>query len=90
MLVICLMIPAHVVTWGRHRRQQGGLEPLAWFATLVALASAEQGRLREGSPTAAASMAGTSPTVAMVLLVLVFFPPTTCQRDGARDGACCR
>ncbi len=75
MLVICLMILAHVVTWDDIVANKAAWNTLAWFATLVALADGlnKVGFVKWFADGVAALMAGTSPMVAMVLLVLVFF-----------------
>jgi len=75
LIVISLMLIAGVVTWDDMLANKQAWNTLAWFATLVALADGlnRVGFVKWFAEMIAAHMGGFSPTLAMVLLVAVFF-----------------
>jgi L-tartrate/succinate antiporter len=75
LVVISLMIITGVVTWEDIIANKQAWNTLAWFATLVALAEGlnRVGFVKWFATAVAAHMSGLSPTLAMILLVAVFF-----------------
>jgi L-tartrate/succinate antiporter len=73
--VIALMLVSGVCTWEDMVANKQAWNTLAWFATLVALADglARVGFVKWFAAAVAAHMNGFSPTLAMILLVAVFF-----------------
>jgi len=75
LVVISLMIVTGVVTWDDIVANKAAWNTLAWFATLVALADGlnRVGFVQWFATAVAGHMSGFSPTLAMVVLVAVFF-----------------
>jgi L-tartrate/succinate antiporter len=75
LIVISLMLITGIVTWDDMLANKQAWNTLAWFATLVALADGlyRVGFVKWFAETIAAHMGGFSPTLAMVVLVAVFF-----------------
>ncbi len=75
LVVICLMLMMGVVSWKDITENKQAWNTLAWFATLVALADGlnKVGFVKWFADAVAAHMTGFSPTLAMLLLVAVFF-----------------
>lgn len=75
LVVISLMILTGVVTWDDILANKQAWNTLAWFATLVALADGlnRVGFVKWFATAVAGHMTGFSPTLAMVVLVVVFF-----------------
>jgi L-tartrate/succinate antiporter len=75
MLVICFMLITRVVSWDQMIANKAAWNTLAWFATLVALADglSKVGFVKWFAGSVASGMAGTTPLVAMIALVLVFY-----------------
>jgi L-tartrate/succinate antiporter len=75
LLVIGLMLLSKVVTWDDMLANKQAWNTLAWFATLVALADGltKTGFVKWFADTMAAHMSGVQPTLAAVVLVLIFF-----------------
>jgi L-tartrate/succinate antiporter len=75
LVVISLMILTGVVTWDDILANKQAWNTLAWFATLVALADGlnRVGFVKWFATAIAGHMTGFSPTLAMVVLVIVFF-----------------
>ena len=75
LIVISLMLLTNVVTWGDITKNAAAWNTLAWFATLIALADGlnRVGFVKWLATAIAGHMTGFSPTVAMVVLVAVFF-----------------
>jgi L-tartrate/succinate antiporter len=73
--VIALMVILKVVSWDDILANKQAWNTLVWFATLVALADGlnRVGFVKWFAETIGAQMAGFSPTIAMLLLVAVFF-----------------
>jgi L-tartrate/succinate antiporter len=73
--VIALMVIGKVVSWDDILANKPAWNTLVWFATLVALADGlnRVGFVKWFADTVGAQMTGFSPTVAMLLLVAVFF-----------------
>jgi L-tartrate/succinate antiporter len=73
--VIALMVIGKVVSWDDILSNKPAWNTLVWFATLVALADGlnRVGFVKWFADTIGAQMTGVSPTLAMVLLVAVFF-----------------
>ena len=73
--VIVLMVLLKVVSWDDILSNKSAWNTLVWFATLVALADGlnKVGFVRWFADTVGAQMAGFSPTIAMLVLVAVFF-----------------
>jgi L-tartrate/succinate antiporter len=73
--VIALMVIGRVVSWDEILANKPAWNTLVWFATLVALADglARVGFVKWFAETVGGQMTGVSPTVAMLLLVAVFF-----------------
>jgi L-tartrate/succinate antiporter len=74
-VVIALMLVTGVVTWDDVVANKAAWNTLAWFATLVALAGGlnRVGFVKWLASAMAGHMAGFSPLVAMVVLVIAFF-----------------
>jgi len=74
-VVIALMIVTGVITWDDAMANKAAWNTLAWFATLVALADGlnHVGFVKWLASVMAAHMAGFSPLLAMVVLVVAFF-----------------
>ena len=74
-LVISLMLLTKVVTWDDITANKAAWNTLAWFATLVALASglSSVGFIKWFADTMAAQLGGISPTMAVVALMLINF-----------------
>lgn len=75
LMVIAFMLITKVVTWDDMLANKQAWNTLTWFATLVALADglSRTGFVKWFADTIAAHMNGVSPTVAAVVLVLIFF-----------------
>ncbi|TSA42533.1 MAG: anion permease [Betaproteobacteria bacterium] len=75
LLVVCLMLVTKIVSWEDIIRHSAAWNTLAWFATLVALADGlnRVGFVKWFAESIAQHMGGFSPTVAMLMLVAVFF-----------------
>jgi L-tartrate/succinate antiporter len=75
LVVISLMVVTGVVTWDDITANKAAWNTLAWFATLVALADGlnRVGFVKWFATAVAGHMSGFSPTLAMVVLVAVFF-----------------
>ncbi len=75
LVVISLMLVLGVVTWDDMTSNKAAWNTLAWFATLVALAGglSKVGFVKWFADGVAAGMAGYSPFMAMIALVLVFY-----------------
>jgi L-tartrate/succinate antiporter len=75
LIVIALMLITGVCTWDDMLSNKPAWNTLAWFATLVALADGlnRVGFVKWFADSVAAQMGGFSPTLAMVVLVAVFF-----------------
>jgi len=75
LVVICLMLLTRVVSWDEMLANKQAWNTLAWFATLVALADglSRTGFVKWFADTMAAHMSGFSPTIAAIVLVLIFF-----------------
>jgi L-tartrate/succinate antiporter len=75
MAVIALMVVLRVVSWDDILANKQAWNTLVWFATLVALADGlnRVGFVKWFADTVGAQMVGFSPTIAMLLLVAVFF-----------------
>jgi L-tartrate/succinate antiporter len=73
--VIALMVIGRVVSWDDILANKSAWNTLVWFATLVALADglARVGFVKWFAETIGAQMTGVSPTMAMLVLVAVFF-----------------
>lgn len=73
--VIALMVVGRVVTWDDILANKPAWNTLVWFATLVALADglARVGFVKWFAETIGAQMGGVPPTVAMLVLVAVFY-----------------
>jgi L-tartrate/succinate antiporter len=73
--VIALMVILRVVSWDDILANKQAWNTLVWFATLVALADGlnRVGFVKWFADTVGAHMTGFSPTMAMLLLVAVFF-----------------
>lgn len=74
-VVIALMIIGKVVSWDDILANKPAWNTLVWFATLVALADGlnKVGFVKWFADSVGTTVAGMSPTVAMVVLVAVFF-----------------
>jgi L-tartrate/succinate antiporter len=75
LVVISLMLLMNVVTWDDMLTNKQAWNTLAWFATLVALADglSRTGFVKWFADTIAAHMGGFSPTIAAIVLMLIFF-----------------
>jgi L-tartrate/succinate antiporter len=75
LVVICLMILTGVVGWDDVVKNSVAWNTLAWFATLVALADglSRVGFVKWFADSVGVHLAGIDPTVAMIVLVLLFF-----------------
>jgi L-tartrate/succinate antiporter len=75
LIVISLMLMMGVVSWQDITENRQAWNTLVWFATLVALAEglSRVGFVKWFADTIAVHMAGVSPMVAMLGLVMVFF-----------------
>jgi L-tartrate/succinate antiporter len=75
MAVVALMVVLRVVSWDDILANKPAWNTLVWFATLVALADGlnKVGFVKWFADTVGAQMAGISPTMAMLVLVGVFF-----------------
>ncbi len=73
--VIALMVILRVVSWDDILSNKQAWNTLVWFATLVALAGglSKVGFVKWFADTVGGQMSGFSPTMAMLLLVAVFF-----------------
>jgi L-tartrate/succinate antiporter len=73
--VIALMVVGRVLTWDDILSNKQAWNTLVWFATLVALADglAKVGFVKWFAETVGAQMTGVSPTMAMLVLLAVFF-----------------
>ena len=73
--VIVLMVVSRIVSWDDILANKQAWNTLVWFATLVALADglARVGFVKWFAETIGAQMTGVSPTLAMLVLVAVFF-----------------
>ena len=73
--VIALMVVLRVVSWDDVLANKQAWNTLVWFATLVALADGlnRVGFVKWFADTVGAHMGGFSPTMAMLILVAVFF-----------------
>jgi L-tartrate/succinate antiporter len=75
LVVICLMLVTKVVTWDDMLANKQAWNTLAWFATLIALADglSKTGFVDWFDDIIAAHVGGFSPTIAAVVLVLIFY-----------------
>ena len=75
LLVVTLMLVTRVVSWEDMLGNRQAWNTLVWFATLVALADGlnRVGFVKWFAESIAAHMGGVSPTMALVVLVAVFF-----------------
>ena len=75
LVVISLMLILRVVSWEDMLANKQAWNTLAWFATLVALADGlnKTGFVKWFADTVAEHMSGFSPTLAAIVLVLIFF-----------------
>ncbi|TCK32437.1 L-tartrate/succinate antiporter [Paraburkholderia sp. BL8N3] len=75
LMVIALMLVTKVVTWDDMLANKQAWNTLAWFATLVALADglSRTGFVKWFADTMSSHMSGVPPTIAAVVLVLIFF-----------------
>jgi L-tartrate/succinate antiporter len=75
LLVVSLMLATQVVSWDDIIRHSSAWNTLAWFATLVALADglARVEFVKWFAQAIAQHMSGFAPTVAMIVLVALFF-----------------
>jgi L-tartrate/succinate antiporter len=75
LMVIALMLVTKVVTWDDMLANKQAWNTLAWFATLVALADglSKTGFVKWFADTMSSHMSGIPPTMAAVVLVLIFF-----------------
>ncbi|SIT36204.1 citrate:succinate antiporter [Paraburkholderia ribeironis] len=75
LMVIAFMLFTGVVTWDDMLANKQAWNTFTWFATLVALADglSKTGFVKWFADTIAAHMNGVSPTMAAVVLVLIFF-----------------
>jgi L-tartrate/succinate antiporter len=75
LVVISLMLLTKVVTWDDMLSNKQAWNTLAWFATLVALADglSKTGFVKWFASVMAGHMSGYSPTVAAIVLTLIFF-----------------
>lgn len=75
LVVICLMLLVGIVTWDDIVKNSAAWNTLAWFATLIALADGlnRVGFVKWFANNIAAHMGGFSPTVAIFILIAVFF-----------------
>jgi L-tartrate/succinate antiporter len=75
LVVISLMLLTKVVTWDDMLSNKQAWNTFAWFATLVALADGlnKTGFVKWFADTIATHMSGFSPTIAAIVLVLIFF-----------------
>jgi L-tartrate/succinate antiporter len=73
--VVALMVVGRIVTWEAVLQNKQAWNVLVWFATLVALADGlnRVGFVAWFTKTTSVALAGLSPTVIMVSLVIVFF-----------------
>lgn len=74
-VVIAVMLVLRVITWDDVISNKAAWNTLAWFATLVVLAGglAKVGFIKWLAGVIGTHMSGIDPTVAMLLLVVVFF-----------------
>ena len=74
-VVISLMLILNVVTWDDITANKAAWNTLAWFATLVALAAGltSVGFVKWFAESVAGQLSGTSPTVAVAMLLLINF-----------------
>ncbi|MET1084937.1 MAG: DASS family sodium-coupled anion symporter, partial [Burkholderiales bacterium] len=75
LVVISFMLITKVVTWDDMLNNKQAWNTFAWFATLVALADGlnKTGFVKWFANTIATYMGGFSPTIAAIVLVLIFF-----------------
>ncbi len=75
LVVICLMLAAGVFTWSDVAANAQAWSALAWFATLVAMADGlnRVGFVKWFAGGVASKLGGLSPTLAMAILLAVFF-----------------
>lgn len=75
LVVISLMLLTRVITWDDMLDNKQAWNTFAWFATLVALADGlgRTGFVKWFADAIAAHMTGFSPTVAAIVLVLIFY-----------------
>jgi len=75
LMVIALMLLTKVVTWDDMLANKQAWNTLAWFATLVSLADGltKTGFVAWFADTMSHHMSGFSPTIAAVILALIFF-----------------
>ena len=75
LVVISFMLITKVVTWDDMLNNKQAWNTFAWFATLVALADGlnKTGFVKWFANTIATHMGGFSPTIAAIVLVLIFF-----------------
>lgn len=75
LIVISMMLLTQVFSWEDMLKYPPAWNTLAWFATLVTLADGlnRVGFVRFFADTIAGHLAGVSPTLSMVVLILVFF-----------------
>jgi L-tartrate/succinate antiporter len=75
MIVVAMMLVTRVFTWSDILEYRASWNTLTWFATLVTLADglSRVGFVKWIAETVAGHLAGISPTVAMVILIALFF-----------------
>ncbi|SAK68099.1 Citrate carrier [Caballeronia calidae] len=75
LMVIALMLVTKVVTWDDMLANKQAWNTFTWFATLVALADglSRTGFVKWFASMMAAHMSGVAPTMAAVVLILIFF-----------------
>ncbi|MSP95169.1 MAG: anion permease [Alphaproteobacteria bacterium] len=75
LVVVAAMILTRVFTWDDMLKHTAAWNTLAWFATLVTLADglSRVGFVTWFAETIAGQIVGVSPTVAMIILIAVFF-----------------
>jgi L-tartrate/succinate antiporter len=75
LIIISLMLLTNVVTWNDITKNAAAWNTLAWFATLVALADGltRVGFVKWFAQTVATQLSGTSPAIAVAMLLLINF-----------------
>jgi len=75
LIVVAMMLITAIFTWDDLLRYSAAWNTLAWFATLVTLADGlnKVGFVKWFAEMAAGQLGGVSPTVAMVIMIAVFF-----------------
>ena len=75
LIVVAMMLITRVFTWDDMLKYPAAWNTLAWFATLVTLADGlnRVGFVKWFAEMAAGQLGGVSPTIAMVILIALFF-----------------